>query len=210
MARPASLPPATRGLTIDWSVILAAVLAAGLLAAATLRSAPPGGVGAEGTLGGLRLLQAGDVLVAFEDFATGSGGWTPAARVTDDPALGTVLGPMAGAALRTRYTLPDGTETLRVDLGLVLIGDWRDRVITVEAGAVTLDAGADGAVAPEAADRIAARATPGDGHTTLALRLALPAAPGDWPLALSARGGDPASPATWALDSVTVVAVTGD
>lgn len=118
----------TGAITVDWTVLAAAVVGLGVSSVAAVRS----GTSALGTdiNNSLASASVAGVGIAnqrnFFGFQEGDLlGWTNA-RVTNHPVLGAFLGPYAGSegAVTHRVTIPDGATSATVTFDLMLLDSW--------------------------------------------------------------------------------------
>jgi hypothetical protein len=139
--------PASR-ITLDWMLVLVAVIAVALLIASNIRVDQRSAVDRVGTsIGGLRSLAPNERLIVFEDYSYDSGGWSGAPNNDSNAAMGGVLGPItAGAGLTRRFGLPDDTERAEVMFDLIGWSDGTRADVTLRLndlpvlGAITSDA----------------------------------------------------------------------
>lgn len=187
--------PASR-ITLDWMLVLVAVLAVALVIASSLRVDRRDAADRFGTsIGGLRSLAPHERLVTFEDYSFDSGGWTGLSSDDGNPSLGGVLGPVtAPAGLTREFALPP--ETLRVEVMLDLIG--LDRGTRADIVLRLNDLPALGGIAPDAVTVWVDPTAPGR-HRVWAM-IEAPQSP--LRLAIDTPDGAP----DWALDNLTVIA----
>lgn len=123
-------------LRIDWSVIGAAILAAFLLAGVFIRT---GGSGSPANTPlsskGVRVLQDGDELVAFETFELAPTGWEGGQVDSSAYGFGGVLGPFGGTggleAITKTFELPQDHAFAIVEFDLHAIDDWQLEEVNV-------------------------------------------------------------------------------
>jgi hypothetical protein len=232
-----ALRPSARRIrvSLDWELIVVALMAAALLAGIMIRTEAPelrSQVALQ--VGGLSILSENETLVVFEDMSSGGGGgWSGGRPNADHPGLGAIwLADPPGDALHRAIALPDGTARVLVSFDLIAIDHWPDAalMVTVDGTEVLRHSFAS---RPDAI-RATAPATDGTGRISLRTELGAPrelgfasgspdlaeqrlsieiAAPSPNPTLtlaitpLRVGGAEDAGPApSWAVDNLIVVA----
>lgn len=124
MGQNVPIRPFSRGLTIDWMLLAVAAMAAALVAGTLIRTSTD--ADPTRSVGGLRVLGEGDVLVAYEDYSFGADGWTFPLSENVAPGIGGVLGRFADQRVERVFDLPPDARQVEATFDLILIDDWAD------------------------------------------------------------------------------------
>lgn len=115
--------------TIDWTVVAAAMMALGLLTGSFIKSGLSGfGDATAMTIGGVHVLGADDTLISFEDFEHGAAGWVMGRIDDTDTRFGGILGRFGGTggaeAVRKTFRLNPERSHVFVEFDIHAIDDW--------------------------------------------------------------------------------------
>jgi len=110
--------PASR-VTFDWLLLAIIIGVAALVAASWIRVDAANGTAFERS-GTIATLEPDEGLIAFEDYSRNAGGWPAGTPQGVQPTLGGVHGPFDSTMPVTRtFAIPDGTDRVRISVGLV-------------------------------------------------------------------------------------------
>lgn len=222
------------GVSIDWSVVTALVVAGGLSLGAMVKSGLGAfGIDAARTVAGVYVLGAGDRLAAVDDFERGAAGWTLTDITGTEAGFGGILGRFGGSggaeALSRSFEFDGARAFALLEFDIHAIDDWAlEEIVVFLQGrpvltrsfttrpdfiaAQRVDFPGDPAVVVTAAvrseeERGFARGSPNRRDQTLRVRIVAETggAPGSLRLGFGSTLDRPLAQASWALDNLRVI-----